>query len=981
MSQIFYSKMMEKLEDRSVSFVFPSEIVKQRATHFALESGVQALELNRFLSWDHFKSKFLCDYKADCRPFSTLDLLFFCYEVVAENKGEKPLFHQIIPSEFHGLSENFIDNIQQAVSSFFLLESDFEGLMEGELLADLKKLKNLYDRFLERNRLYEIEVPSHLDEQKLEGLTFYLFFPDLFLDLPEYRKLLQEGEAKGFFVSIGKKEEVKKVVDSQSTLKQQFYPDGKEEVKAILEKIQTLSDQQGEIVITVADEALLPFFRYYAPLYDIPIEWKKGDLLSSSIEGSFFSKIVNVIDQHFQFEAVRDLFLNHYPLWKSHAQENIKKILSAAVEGGALRGRSAWEHAIACLGNGYQKEERVIASIQKKRDLLLAFWNELVLSMEAIAHASTLLNLSYAVKNFIEKYIDDQEMAKLDEKELPTPNYKRFQMVLSSLKELIDHEEKIYSDDATLSGNPFSFWMRYLSMKVYVPQRREGIPLYPYRVAAGGYYDYHFICGLSAKSSKVLQEKATFLGEREKSLWLENQNEEKRLRLVADFTQEYLQTYSLSGKTVFISGSAEIKGNFHILPSYWYSQNRYEEIVDGVKDPLESQLEKQWEPLSSLLYRGFQNYSLTQSIEKEKLCINYTKIPIANISLLQEIESQVKKEKFSFSGSRLEIFRKCPWRGLLSTLIGDPQEKKPQAVKSTDRGKWLHGAMQHFFEHCKAQEQLFLFHSPDHHQKMGALKKAVIEKYFDNLEREKNGETKMPLPAIWQSLKPQLIQSVSLAIDQLWEKLGVIDVDQCEKAIVVDYGNYSLNGRLDALLFDIEKNPVIIDYKNRLSVDWKKLLPKESFLFSSFHGMVNAIGLKEREELPTVQTEAELFEKVDDYFPTSFQMAIYQELVQKESSADQEPSAFYYNFSGEKGSSKKNGYIVKYPDGFFSEKQEKSLGQIAQTLRALVHLFVKRMIDSFCSGDFTLWENPDCTYCPYQSICRQDYFTKERGIL
>lgn len=977
MSEIFYSKMMEKIEDRNCCFVFPSEIVRQRATHFALQSGVKAIESDRFLSWDQFKMKILSIYDENDRPLSQLDSLFFCYEVIEANKND-PLFKQIIPQEFYHYSENFIENLRQAVSSLFLLEADFEGLVQDDLLTDLRQLKKLYDAFLKKNNLYEIEPPQVIDERKIQNKIFYLFFPDLYLDIHSFKKILKEGEKRGFFVLIGEKEALKKEVEKQISFRQQFYLDGKDEVKALFEKIQTLSGKRGEIIITVADEALLPLLRYYAPLYDIPLEFKKGDLLANTKEGSFFAKVVSVIKQDFQFEAVRDLILNHYPLWKPNIQKKLKEILFIATEGCILKGESAWANVLLRFSKSNPNGAGGVASVEEKRNSVFSFWDGFSLSMKAVASASTLSELNFAIKNFIKKYIDDETMAQPNEKGVATPQYRRFQMVLSSINELIAHEEKLYQKNRSLQTDPFSFWFKYLSMKLYVPPKGEGIPIYPYRVGAGGFYDYHFICGLSAKSASVIQENTTLLGESEKALWLEKQTEEKCLRLSCDFTQEYLQAYQLSGKEVFISGSAQIGESFHIVPSYWYIRNAYQEILHSIEDPLEKHLEEKATPLAPKVYQGFQQYALVQELKKNKPYLNYITMPIQNSDLLKSLESLFcQNGKFSFSTTSLENFRKCPWRGILSRLLGEPLEKKPQAVRSTARGIWLHGAIQDFFEYCKSQKDFFLYQSLEDRKKIDLLKKERIKKYFDDLEKEEKEHSFIPIPAIWNILKSQLIQIISNAIDDLFEKFMVIDLDQCEKEIVADFGEYSLKGRIDSLFFDSQKNPFIIDYKNKLSVDAKNLIPKKSFILSTQRGCLTLSGQKEEEAPPLLKSEEELFSDPDGYFPTSFQMAVYQELAKNEDSQKRIYPAYFYNFSGSEDEKKEKKSIVCYPKDFFDEKKGEPFPLLDESIRILVHLFAKRVIFSFKTGNFTLWENPDCTYCPYKSICKQNVLTKE----
>ena len=131
------------LGDARVRCVFPSEVAARDRLERALDqSGRQALPLDRFLSWDAFKS-LAFPGPPEGIPSSAAVRLVFARALLADN-ARAPFLTALVPREHAARSPGFAGLVARALPALAALPDG-----QSPMLADWKQIRHRYAEFLQ----------------------------------------------------------------------------------------------------------------------------------------------------------------------------------------------------------------------------------------------------------------------------------------------------------------------------------------------------------------------------------------------------------------------------------------------------------------------------------------------------------------------------------------------------------------------------------------------------------------------------------------------------------------------------------------------------------------------------------------------------------------------------------------------------------------------------------------------------------------
>ena len=787
-----FSVIKENLNDRKSIFIFPSEISAEMGMKSALNYGRVAVSKHRFLSWDRFKEQHLSINEEERRPVSKLDMLLFCLDMAQKNK-KSPFLQTVIKPEFASQGSSMIPVLEQAMKSLSLLEEGFGDLASLSLKNDLKVLNGVFHNFKSAYKLYEIENPTSISID--DGFHYNILFSELILDFDEYKELLQTQKSVSI-IDFSNSKKLKTKLD--------FYENDKEEIKSLFSKLQQIyknENKQPSVIITVADNSLLPLLKYYESLYGLSLDYRLGKKLSDYNEIQFFSLMREAVGNNFQFSSFSDFLLNQSPPWKKDISVYHNIILRAASESFVLEDSYNW-----------------LQSIWSNEDISEDYFKKLFGLLRRIVNAPNFLILNASIQTLLTQY--------LDEDQLLGPARFHFQASLDKLKELVakfDQFRTIKCD------SPFSLWMHYLSSSQYVEKSTKlGIPVYDYRVSAGTNPDYHFVIGLNQSSSTVLKETIPLISEQQKELWSRSSS----IKLTTEFSSSFVEVYKQSGKNVILSASSQTLSGPQTPPSSFVISDSVNYITQEYDDPILLERnaikeDKSVPQLSNTLLDGFNQYKSNDEKVNSINQTNYTLNKIENeemVSLFKE--KWMKEEEISFSSSFLDNFAKCRWRALIDRVIRKSYPKESNVSDGAYEGQLIHSLFEFVYEVFK-EKQLAL--NSENYNELMDIAQIKFEEFFIN--EEKKSYKPKPIDAHWESLKKEALKSLIKLINDEIKLFNGNRVDDLEAKLQIEKEDILFQGRIDRISRK-GMNAKIIDYKRNLS--FTKIDIDDSNLLSSY---------------------------------------------------------------------------------------------------------------------------------------------------
>ena len=195
------SLFKEYLPDPNVLFVFSTDVVMNSWIDWCVcheeESGVSAVELERFVSWDKFKGAYASVNQADKNVIPSLLRKIFVSNLIRRNATEK-FFKKIINPEYAETAGSFTDWIAKILPSLKLWHDLMEkagdtGAAGDEEDSDFEILYNEYNTFLQEHNFFEPawSVPDFSATQK----KVLIIYPETLEDFADYIEVFNECKA------------------------------------------------------------------------------------------------------------------------------------------------------------------------------------------------------------------------------------------------------------------------------------------------------------------------------------------------------------------------------------------------------------------------------------------------------------------------------------------------------------------------------------------------------------------------------------------------------------------------------------------------------------------------------------------------------------------------------------------------------------------------------------------------------------------
>jgi hypothetical protein len=292
-------------------------------------------------------------------------------------------------------------------------------------------------------------------------------------------------------------------------------------------------------------EDLAPYVLRELSLYGIPCRMGAGKPLSTYGAGRVFTLIQNCVTNDFSFAAVKSLLLNTRLPW---ARPDINReliefgvshnCLSAYREKGETK--DIWEEAF---------------KMSPREELLRQYYKGLKAELIPLVKAKTFSG--------IRRYYFVFRNASLDMLRCTAESDAVLARCIEELSSLIRLEEEY---PHLIPDAPFSFYVSLLGETPYVPdQNREGVNLFPYRVAAAAPYRCHFVLNASQNAASVVYRPLNFL----------RQDKRRRIGLDdADVSGDFFNLYRppvMEGEKGYhrVSASAETFAGWTIPHSFF----------------------------------------------------------------------------------------------------------------------------------------------------------------------------------------------------------------------------------------------------------------------------------------------------------------------------------------------------------------------------------------------------------------------------
>ena len=187
------------LPDPSVIFVFSTDVVMNSWVDWCVcheeESGVSAVPLERFVSWDKFKGEYVSASEPGKSAVPALLRKLFVQDLIRRN-AQAPFFKKIINPEFAQTAGSFTDWISKMLPSLQLwhtLIAEHPEITRDDEDSDFEILYKEYAGFLAANNFFEPAwtIPDFSDS----GKKILIIYPETLEDFADYIEVFDKCPA------------------------------------------------------------------------------------------------------------------------------------------------------------------------------------------------------------------------------------------------------------------------------------------------------------------------------------------------------------------------------------------------------------------------------------------------------------------------------------------------------------------------------------------------------------------------------------------------------------------------------------------------------------------------------------------------------------------------------------------------------------------------------------------------------------------
>jgi hypothetical protein len=771
------------LRDRSVRFVFPSEVCAEAWLAESLRMGAGAMEADRFLGWDRLKE---AAAQVEGRPAAD-DYLrrVFAASLLAKNAAS-PFLSELIPPAYAGLWQPFAGFLASKLPSLGRLpEAMRSSGARGEAVAeDWLEIRSRYESFLRDIGRFEPSYePRSLRE--LPGRTL-IFFPELIEDFEEYAAILEDA-ASVRLVRLPPPPEGIELSRPETALA---------ELKGVLSEVGSLLDSglaAERIAITVAGlERYRPYLEREAALLSIPLALRSGTSLEATSGGRLFAALREAYSSGFAFDSLRALLSSPAWPWK-------EPLLGRAIVSEGLR-----LHAIASWPEGGKIVDAWERSLHGR---LLDSYRKLRRRISDIVAAPDFKSILRAYGAFKAEYLSQE---KGDWDEGVDLSLARCVVELQGLKRA--------QEEAGLEvEGAFGLFMRVLESKPYVASASgAAVPVYEWRVAAGIRPERHFVLGASQDALALPYRGFDFLGPRLRER-LQGARVASDASVATDAAPAFIAAYARSGASVSIScPRAGFDGEVAVHGFLAASSRQVEALPrDGSYGEEAAWLSgrgERPERLHRVQFLGLGAAALAPPAApssrrggREGAYLGGEAALLARRRLYREGEARP-----GLDSSSIDAYRSCPYAYLyLRLLKAGPEASGIAFVDALFLGEVYHEALALLFARVREEDGRF---KPERAEAYAELVGDCLGAAFSSLARNRGAFVGAVLEAYRGRLELYLRNLVAAEA----ARFPNLEVGPLEEDFELEYpgieGGLVLRGRIDRVSRS-ERGAVIVDYK------------------------------------------------------------------------------------------------------------------------------------------------------------------------
>ncbi|EFW39155.1 hypothetical protein HMPREF9554_00325 [Treponema phagedenis F0421] len=770
-----------------VCFVFPSKVVSRLWFHKALDlTGLPTLPADMFVAWDSFKTACLIADSGKAAPVSQVVRKLFAHAVSEKNRRQvsagKAFFTELIPEAYAESSGIFADWIASLLPQLDHWEKRFtqSGIPTDTEAKDLALLKKEYEAFLQKHELFE---PSWTADVFTPQVSQYIIvYPELIEDFSEYAQLLEACPEVSFLP-----------IDSFDAAQNPLisFENTRAEIRNTVLRIEQLLNEGvsiSEIVVSVPNiKEMMPYLKREFALRSITADFRTGFSLADNQAGFLFSQITDAVDQHYSFESMKALVFNKHIPWADEC--GARALMSYGIKNNCVvswqdekRYKNVWFESFKI-----SKEENPAEEDEKEaaKNWIIPFMQ----MAEKLTSAKTFTEIQTAYFTFRDRFIVEDKFSAEDDMVMSR--------CLACLRQLSELEEE-FKD--CLPSSPYRFFITQLQNEIYVPQNEGlGIAIFPYRVAAGAPFTYHFVLNCNQNSTCVIYKKLPFL------------RQDKRYLLnVAntDASQAFFAAYAKNGNC-FFSFAEQTISSFVIANSN-FTQTVSPPSIDETDSFLEElmmyQGGKAFTQAYSIQKNGFEVWSGRNTEKGFSYLQNSFKHQIA--ALTERIHAvQFKGSAVLVNQTGLRNFFFCPSYWFLSRVLTiNDEQYEAELFNPRYVGILIHEVLEKLYQKIKAKDTKFCSANTATYKEWA---KDIIQKTA-KMRSEYQGPLATPFI---ESLYSRIFEAVEYALSFDCEKLDGWLLSKIEERIEFESGGIFYEGIIDRVSVSAEGSSVLLDYK------------------------------------------------------------------------------------------------------------------------------------------------------------------------
>lgn len=945
------SLFKEYLADENVLFVFSTDVVMNSWVDWCVcheeESGVTAVALERFVSWDKFKGQYASAEQKDKNVIPSLLRKIFVSNLIRRNAEEK-FFQKIINPEFADTADSFTDWISKILPSLKLwhdLKAKAATLGyddEDEEDSDFETLYKEYNSFLEANNFFEPAwaVPDFSETKK----KVLIIYPETLEDFADYIDVFDKCPAITL-VTMPEDEG-----PHPACIK---YQDSRKELRmAILAIRKLVADNKAawtDITLNVPDlETYRPYLERELKTYCVPFVIRAGFPLTTNCAGVIFKEILDCYSSDFSYASVRALLLDNYIPWKKEFDQVKEQLIR---EGQRMHCICSYENL---EGKKIDIWKEALSKInQDEREL--TFYNSLKKDINAICKSNTFAAIHVAWMAFKSRYLESSAFSETADKIISR--------CISELNTLISIEKNYCQPMGLCVDSPYEFFLNELTSKTYTPQNNAtGISVFPYKLAAAAAFKYQFVIDGSQNNLELPFKRLSFLNAGKRNL-LQLTEEDKRFNASKTFIRLYAK--SGQGELPLFSCAEDTFAGFAIAHTYLdtHEAKDYAAILDGLEKEDFIQSEKRWF-LQEVVSKGSTTTYTKGQQEQFLRWYNFNKSRYEEAapyktppSLQKKIEyhlienrnrhitpANADDKKITLSQSDMKKFFPCPRQWIFSTVLKlEPDSLSTSLIGTYDMGN-LHHKILELYGSYLMQNNLPLPRFDIQNgiiENQSELIPLINDFALQAIRDPEQGFGDSPLTI--QMLESQTAAITQTIIDFLKDfcsKFGGYKVKGVEKWYLGNKADRTWNytGKIDCLLSagnsaSEDLGWTIVDYKNTSGA-----MPKQ------YQANVQEDGSLADFQIPMYITLVRENEKIQDISLAGF-------------------------FAIKPSGSQKNTIVVD------ATKDAKKIEGYQSTLEAFEE-YAERFAECVKNSEYPLKDVDsfeDCSGCSYKSICRTNY--------